>query len=152
MKAVIQRVSRAEVRVDGQTIGRIDRGLLVLLGIGRSDTDADSDWMIHKLLNLRIFPDDAEKMNRSVTDVAGGILVVSQFTLYGDARKGTRPSFSDAMPPAEAAAFYERFMAQLRAATALPVAEGKFAAMMDVELINDGPVTIILSSAQAVDS
>jgi len=102
--------------------------------------------MIKKLLALRIFPDEAEKMNRSVTDIGRGLLVVSQFTLYGDARKGTRPSFTDAMPPTEAEKFYNDFMAKLRAATPLKVAEGKFAAMMDVELVNDGPVTIILES------
>lgn len=147
MKAVVQRVSRACVRVAGQITGQIQRGILVLLGIGKHDTHADSDWMIKKLLALRIFPDEAKNMNLSVTDIAGGILVVSQFTLYGDARKGTRPSFSDAMPLAEAEKFYAEFMARLRAATALPVAEGKFAAMMDVELVNDGPVTIILESA-----
>jgi D-tyrosyl-tRNA(Tyr) deacylase len=144
MKAVIQRVTRAAVRVDRQTVGEIGRGLLVLLGIGKSDTAATTDWMINKLLSLRIFADDAGKMNRSVTDITGGILVVSQFTLYGDLQKGTRPSFSGAMPPAEAAKFYNDFMRNLRAATSLTVAEGRFAAMMDVELVNDGPVTIML--------
>jgi D-tyrosyl-tRNA(Tyr) deacylase len=118
----------------------------VLLGIGKDDTGADTDWMINKLLNLRIFPDAAGKMNRSATDIGGGILVVSQFTLYGDARKGTRPSFTDAMPPGDAEKFYRDFMTKLRAATNLPVAEGRFAAMMDVELLNDGPVTILLDS------
>lgn len=132
--------------MDGQVVGQIGRGLLVLLGIGKTDMDSDSDWMINKLLNLRIFPDDADKMTRSVTDIDGEILVVSQFTLYGDARKGTRPSFSDAMPPTEAERFYANLMASLRKATSLKVAEGKFAAMMDVELVNDGPVTIILDS------
>ncbi len=144
MKAVIQRVSRAAVRVDGQTVGEIGQGLLVLLGIGKSDTDATADWMINKLLSLRIFADDAGKMNRSVTDIAGGILVVSQFTLYGELEKGTRPSFSNAMPSDDALKFYDDFMRRLRAATTVPVAEGRFAAMMDVELVNDGPVTIIL--------
>ncbi len=146
MKAVVQRVARATVRVDGQTIGVIERGLLVLLGIGRTDTQTDAEWMIHKLLGLRIFPDEAGKMNRSVTDIGGGLLVVSQFTLYGELRKGFRPSFSDAMPAAEAEKLYAEFMTQLRAATSLPVAEGKFAAMMEVELVNDGPVTILLDS------
>jgi D-tyrosyl-tRNA(Tyr) deacylase len=146
MRTVVQRVSRAAARVDGETAGQIDRGLLVLIGIGKGDTGADADWMVNKLLNLRIFPDDADKMNRSVTDIGGGILVVSQFTLYGDTRKGTRPSFSDAMPPAEAERFYNEFMAKLKKATSLTVAEGKFAAIMDVELVNDGPVTIILDS------
>ena len=134
--------------MDGQTIAEIGRGLLVLLGIGKSDTDAEADWMINKLLSLRIFPDEAGKMNRSVADVAGALLIVSQFTLYGELRKGTRPSFSDAMPPVEAEAFYNRFMTKLRAATLLPVAEGKFAALMDVELVNDGPVTITLERCE----
>jgi len=151
MKAVVQRVSRASVRIDGQTIGEIERGLLVLLGIGKGDTTADTEWLIKKLLALRIFPDDAKNMNRSITDIGGGILVVSQFTLYGDMRKGTRPSFSEAMPPADAEQFYNDFMTKLRAATTLQVAEGKFAAMMDVELANDGPVTIILDSPESVE-
>ena len=144
MKAVVQRVVRAAVRVDGHTLGKIEHGLLVLLGLGKTDTPATADWMIDKLLKLRIFPDDAGKMNRSVTDIAGGLLIVSQFTLYGALEKGTRPSFSDAMPPAEAEPLYRDFMVKLRAATTLPVAEGQFAAMMEVELVNDGPVTIIL--------
>lgn len=147
MKAVVQRVSRAAVRVGGDTIGQIGRGLLVLLGIGRTDTPADADWMIHKLLHLRIFADENGKMNRSVTDIGGEILVVSQFTLYGDIRRGFRPSFTDAMPPAEAEKFYGEYMAKLRAATPLKVAEGKFAAMMNVELVNDGPVTILVERA-----
>jgi D-tyrosyl-tRNA(Tyr) deacylase len=146
MKAVVQRVSRAGVRIDGQTVGEIGRGLLVLLGVGKDDVATDTEWMIKKLLALRIFPDDAKNMNRSVTDIGGGILVVSQFTLYGDARKGTRPSFTDAMPPAGAEQFYNDFMTKLRAATPLTVAEGRFAATMDVELVNDGPVTIVLDS------
>jgi D-tyrosyl-tRNA(Tyr) deacylase len=146
MKAVVQRVSRASVRIDGQTVGEIGRGLLVLLGIGKDDAAADTEWMIKKLLALRIFPDDAKNMNRSVTDIGGGILVVSQFTLYGDARKGTRPSFTDAMPPADAERFYNDFVTKLGAATTLKVAEGRFAAMMDVELVNGGPVTIVLDS------
>jgi D-aminoacyl-tRNA deacylase len=146
MKAVVQRVSRACVRVDGQVVGEIGHGLLVLLGIGKMDTTRDAEWIINKLLALRVFPDDAKNMNRSVTDIGGGILVVSQFTLYGDVQRGTRPSFSDAMPPADAENFYNEFMAKLHAATSLTVAEGKFAAMMDVELVNDGPVTIILDS------
>jgi len=149
MRIVVQRVSRAAVRVDGQTVGEIGRGLLVLLGIGKADTEADADYIIGKILALRIFHDDDGKMNRSVTDIAGGVLVVSQFTLHGDVRKGTRPSFSDAMPPVDAEKFYNRFMEKLRAATTLQVAEGKFAAMMEVELVNDGPVTILLDSQRA---
>ncbi len=146
MRAVVQRVKRAAVRVDEMVIGQIDRGLLVLLGLGRGDTDADSEWMIRKLLGLRIFPDDQNKMNRSISDAGGWLLVVSQFTLYGDARNGFRPSFIEAMPPAEAETFYKRFMSQLRAATSLHVEEGQFAARMDVELVNDGPVTIWLDT------
>jgi D-tyrosyl-tRNA(Tyr) deacylase len=144
MKAVVQRVARASVRVHGETVGEIGRGLLVLLGIGKADSGRDADWMVEKLLKLRIFPDEAGKMNRSVTDIGGGILVVSQFTLYGELEKGTRPSFSGAMPPEQARKLYDDFMAKLRAATRLPVAEGKFAAMMEVELVNDGPVTMVL--------
>ncbi len=146
MRIVVQRVSRAAVRVEGQTVGDIGPGLLVLLGIGKQDTDADADYIIGKILSLRVFHDDEGKMNRSVTDMGGDVLVVSQFTLYGDVRKGTRPSFSDAMPPAGAEAFYHRFMEKLRGATPLKVAEGRFAAMMDVDLVNDGPVTILLDS------
>jgi len=149
VKALIQRVTRAAVRVDGQTVGEIGSGLLVLLGIGKSDTHAGSDWMINKLLSLRIFADADGKMNRSVTDTGGAILVVSQFTLYGALEKGTRPSFSDAMPPGDAATFYEEFMRRLRAATALRVEEGRFGAMMEVELVNDGPVTILVERASS---
>lgn len=146
MRIVVQRVSRAAVRVDGQTVGEIGRGLLVLLGIGQEDTDTDSDYIIGKILSLRIFHDDEGKMNRSVMDIGGGVLVVSQFTLLGDVRKGTRPSFSDAMPPADAEKLYGRFMEKLCAATPLKVAKGRFAAMMEVDLVNDGPVTILLDS------
>ncbi len=146
MKAVIQRVTHATVSVNSQIIGEIDRGLLVLLGIGKTDTPDTSNWLINKLLALRIFPDDTGKMNRSVTDIAGELLIVSQFTLYGVLEKGTRPSFSGAMPPADAESLYCDFMARLRAATNLTIAEGRFAAMMNIELINDGPVTIILET------
>jgi len=146
MRAVVQRVNRAAVRVEGRTIGEIDRGILVLLGIGRGDTEVTTDRMIKKLLGLRIFPDEQDRMNRSVTDINGGILIVSQFTLYGDVRKGFRPGFTDAMPPTEAETFYRQFMTKLHTATSLRVQEGQFAAMMDVELVNDGPVTILLES------
>ena len=146
MKAVVQRVSRASVKIDHQIVGEIGPGLLALVGVGKDDAAVDADWMVKKLLALRIFPDDAKNMNRSVTDITGGLLIVSQFTLYGDTRKGTRPSFTDAMPPADAERFYHEFMAKLRAATSLKIAEGRFAAMMDVELVNDGPVTILLDS------
>ncbi|MCX7916341.1 MAG: D-aminoacyl-tRNA deacylase [Verrucomicrobiae bacterium] len=146
MRALIQRVSRAAVHVDGRVMGQIGRGLLVFLGIGQQDTEQDADWLIQKILTLRIFPDEAGKMNRSVSDVGGGVLVVSQFTLYGELEKGTRPSFSTAMPPEPARKFYDQFMTKLRAATTLPVAEGVFGAMMQVELVNDGPVTIWLDT------
>jgi D-tyrosyl-tRNA(Tyr) deacylase len=149
VKTVVQRVTRATVRVEGQIVGAIGPGLLVLLGIGKTDTVAEADWMISKLLALRIFPDETGKMNRSVTDIAGSLLIVSQFTLYGVLEKGTRPSFSDAMPPSDAEKLYGEFMKKLRAATKLRVAEGRFAAMMDVELVNDGPVTIILDKHHA---
>lgn len=146
MKTVIQRVSNASVAVDGKIVGSIECGLLVLLGLHRDDNATDADWMIQKILALRIFEDADGKMNRSVTDIGGGILVVSQFTLLGDTKKGTRPSFSDAMPPELAKTAYEDFMKKLRAATSLRVESGQFAAMMQVALVNDGPVTILLDS------
>ncbi len=145
MRAVVQRVSEASVAVGGQTLGRIGRGLLVLLGVGRADTEADLDWMVEKVANLRVFPDEAQKMNRSVLDESRSILVVSQFTLYGDARKGHRPSFTDACEPAEAKRLYELFCAKART-TGLQVETGEFAADMKVALVNDGPVTLILDS------
>ena len=170
MRAVVQRVSRAAVweqvscgspdQTGGATgsespqrplLSQIGLGLLVLLAIGKTDTEADADWMINKLLNLRIFRDENNKMNLSVTDIRGEILVVSQFTLFGDVRRGFRPSFTEAMPPADAEKFYRNFMAKLRQATQLKIAEGRFAAMMDVELVNDGPVTIILESHAQAD-
>jgi D-tyrosyl-tRNA(Tyr) deacylase len=146
MRAVVQRVSRASVRVDEKIVGEIGEGLLVLLGIGKNDTETDADWMIEKLLALRIFEDDAGKMNRSVAEISGELLVVPQFTLFGDVQKGTRPSFSDAMEPKSAKIFYENFVARLKNSTKLRVESGVFAAMMDVELVNDGPVTILLDS------
>ena len=145
MRAVVQRVSRAEVRVGGEVTGRIGRGLLVLLGAGDDDVEADVGYMVDKIVGLRIFPDDAGNMNRSLTDVGGGLLVVSQFTLYGDARKGRRPSFVKAMAPGPAEALYDRFVAAARA-TGVPVETGRLRAMMDVELVNDGPVTLLLDS------
>jgi len=148
MRAVVQRVSRAQVAVDGEIVGEVGPGLLVLLGVTHADTEPDADYLADKIVGLRVFEDENGKMNLDVASIGGGILVVSQFTLYGDTRKGTRPSFTDAMPPGEAEAFYNAFMKRLRGATALVVAEGKFAAMMDVELVNDGPVTILLDSAR----
>ena len=146
MRAVIQRVRRAAVVVAGETVGAVDTGWLVLLGVGPADTPAEAAWLADKVANLRAFEDDAGKMNRSVLDIAGGVLVVSQFTLYGDTRKGRRPSFTGAAPPALAEALYERFAAELRA-VGLPVATGRFGADMQVELVNDGPVTFVLDTA-----
>jgi D-aminoacyl-tRNA deacylase len=144
MRAVVQRVSRAEVRVDGAAVGAIGRGLLVLVGVAHGDGDADGAWLAKKLPALRIFPDDAGKMNRSVVDIGGAILVVSQFTLCADVTKGTRPSFVAAMEPEEAERRVQLLVAAL--AAAVPVQTGRFRADMQVELINDGPVTIWLDS------
>lgn len=146
MRALIQRVARAAVTVEGRVVGQIGQGLLVFVGMGRQDTERDAEWLIQKILALRIFADADGKMNRSVTDVGGGVLVVSQFTLYGELEKGTRPSFSRAMPPEQARELYERFVARLRAVATVPVAEGVFGAMMQVELVNDGPVTLWLDT------
>jgi D-tyrosyl-tRNA(Tyr) deacylase len=143
MRIVLQRVSRAKVTVDGRVAGEIGRGLLLLAGFTDGDGEDALAWMVRKIVQLRIFPDDEGKMNRSVEDADGAILVVSQFTLYGDARKGNRPSFIGAARPEMAIPLYERFVALLRE-TGRPVATGEFGAMMDVELVNDGPVTLIL--------
>jgi D-tyrosyl-tRNA(Tyr) deacylase len=143
MRALIQRVSRAEVRVDGAVVGKIDRGILALVGFTAADVPDAVDWMADKVCDLRIFADDEGKMNRSVSEANGGVLVVSQFTLYGDAHTGRRPSFIAAARPEVAEPLYERFAARVRA-RGLPVATGRFGAMMDVELVNDGPVTLWL--------
>jgi D-tyrosyl-tRNA(Tyr) deacylase len=145
MRAVIQRVSRGEVRVDGASVGAVGRGLLVLLGVARGDEEADARALADKVAALRIFEDEGGKMNLALAEVGGGVLVVSQFTLLGDARKGNRPGFTDAAPPALGQALYERFCALLRE-KGLPVATGVFRATMAVELVNDGPVTILLDS------
>ncbi len=145
MRAVVQRVSRGEVRVDGATVGAVGRGLVVLLGVARGDVEADARALAGKVAGLRVFEDAAGKMNLALADVGGGVLVVSQFTLLGDARKGNRPSFIDAAPPEEGNALYERFCALLRG-KGLPVETGTFRATMEVELVNDGPVTILLDS------
>lgn len=142
MRALVQRVSRAEVRVDGRVTGRIGRGLLVLVGFTHSDGEEQLTWMTDKIVGLRIFGDAEQKMNLAVTDVSGAVLVVSQFTLYGNAEKGRRPSFIDAARPEQAIPLYERFVAQLR--QRVPTETGEFGAMMDVELVNDGPVTLWL--------
>jgi len=143
MKAVIQRVRRAGVTVEGEGVGRIDRGLLVLVGVASGDTDATARALAGKIARLRIFGDEAGKMNRSVRDVGGGVLAVSQFTLLADTRKGNRPSFARAAPPEEAERLYEVFCAAL-AMEGLAVEKGVFGAMMDVALVNDGPVTIVM--------
>ena len=145
MRAVLQRVSRARVVVGEEVTGAIGPGLLVLLGVAPDDAEADARWLADKVVNLRIFPDDTDKMNRSVADAGGGVLVVSQFTLYGDCRKGRRPSFVEAAPPEIAVPLYEAFVAAVRA-QGVPTATGRFGAMMQVELVNDGPVTLILDS------
>ena len=145
MRCVVQRVKRAAVRVNGEIVGEIPAGLLILLGVGAGDQDADLTWMVDKLSGLRIFEDGQGKMNRSVLDSSGEILLVSQFTLYGDCRSGKRPSFSAAAPPERAREFYERAAEGLRG-KGLQVATGIFQAEMEVELVNDGPVTILLDS------
>jgi D-tyrosyl-tRNA(Tyr) deacylase len=146
MRAVVQRCRRAQVTVDGQVVGAIDQGLVVLLGAGKGDGDADLAYMVDKIVGLRIFADDDGKMNRSVVDVGGGVLLISQFTLYGDTRKGRRPAFIDAMEPGPAEELYDRAVAAVRAAGVARVASGVFRADMQVELVNDGPVTILLDS------
>lgn len=146
MRAVVQRVSRADVTVEGKVIGAVGPGLMVLLGVGSGDSEADSDYIAEKIAGLRIFPDAEEKMNRSVLDVGGGVLVVSQFTLYGDVSKGKRPSFIDAARPEQAKALYERCVERLRALGVKDVATGEFQATMDVSLVNKGPVTILIES------
>ena len=145
MQSVVQRVARAAVRVDRQLVGEVGQGLLVLLGVAEGDSDDDARWMADKLAQLRIFEDEGGKMNRSVQEVGGGVLLVSQFTLLGDTRKGNRPSFVGAAPPEAANALYESVAALLRA-RGLPVAQGVFRAHMEVESVNDGPVTLLLDS------
>ena len=143
---MVQRVSRGQVTVDGAVTGEIGAGLVVLLGVAKDDTKSDADWLVDKVANLRIFEDDAGKMNRSVLDLdGGGLLVISQFTLYGDARKGRRPSFDQAAPAAEAKALYEYFV-ERAAATGLRIGTGVFQATMSVALVNEGPVTLIVET------
>lgn len=145
MRVVLQRVNNATVRVGGDEIAHIGRGLLALVGISRVDTRRDLEWMARKVVELRIFDDHEGKLNLSLQDIGGEILLVSQFTLYGDCRKGRRPSYSDAAPPAEAEKLYEEFVSIVRGL--LPeVKSGKFQSMMDVELVNEGPVTLLLDS------
>ncbi len=148
MRAVLQRAERAAVRVDGAVIGQIEVGWVVLLGVATGDLDADADRLADKVVGLRAFNDDAGKMNRSVVDVGGSVLVVSQFTLLGDCRAGRRPSFIEAAEPGEAERLYLRFVKQIEG-QGVPVATGKFRADMRVELVNDGPVTLLLDSRKA---
>jgi len=143
VKAVVQRVTKAKVSVDNRTVGAIQSGLVVLLGIGNDDGEAEAQWMARKIANLRIFADGEGKFNRSLLDVRGEVLLVSQFTLYGDARKGRRPSFTEAAPPQAAERLVDR-VAELLGENGVPVACGQFRAYMQVEIHNDGPVTIIL--------
>ncbi len=145
MRAVVQRVSRAKVTVDDETTGEIKKGLLVLLGVSVRDSEKDAVYLVEKILNLRIFEDAEEKMNLSLLDIKGELLVVSQFTLFGDVTRGRRPSFIDAAPPERANHLYESFVAEA-ARHVSKVQTGRFQAMMDVELVNDGPVTILLDS------
>ena len=145
MRAVVQRVSQAQVAVDQQVCGAIRQGLLVLLGVHRNDSDKDLLWMVDKIQHLRIFEDEQGLMNRSLTDIHGQLLVVSQFTLFGDCRKGRRPSWNEAAPPALAKELYDRFLELCRQRD-IPTEAGVFQAMMDVSLTNDGPVTILLDS------
>ena len=143
MRVLVQRVSRAEVRVGDRVVGRIGRGLALLVGFAHSDGGAELQWMTDKIVGLRIFPDESDKMNRSVADIGGSLLLVSQFTLYGDAVKGRRPSFVDAATPDVAIVLYEKFIASLRQ-SGIPIETGEFGASMEVELTNDGPVTLWL--------
>ena len=145
MRAVVQRVQRATVEVAGQVVSKIDQGLLVFLGVGDGDTPQDSSYLAKKIAYLRIFPDEAGKMNLNVQEAGGSILAVSQFTLYGDCRRGRRPSFRSAAPPDTADGLYQKFVEELRL-EGLKVATGVFQAQMEVSLVNDGPVTMLLSS------
>ena len=147
MRAVIQRVRRARVQVDGQTTGEIGQGLLILLGVGQGDTPREADFLLDKIINLRIFEDDGGKMNLSLLETGGQLMVISQFTLYADCRKGRRPSFTDAAPPGEAQKLYDYFVDTARK-RGLQVATGIFQALMEVELVNFGPVTILLDSSK----
>ena len=147
MKAVIQRVSKAEVRIDGQTVGKIGRGYVILLGVAKGDGEKDMEWIVDKICKLRVFPNDEGKFDRSLLDVQGQVLVVSQFTLFGDCRKGRRPGFDAAAPPTLAEELYLKTIEAFKQ-KGVHTESGRFAAMMDVDLINDGPVTLILDSPQ----
>ena len=147
MRAVIQRVKQASVAVDDQLVGSINKGLLLFLGIHRQDGEKELTWMVDKVINLRIFEDSDRKMNLSLNDIGGEILIVSQFTLYGDCRKGRRPGYSEAAAPEQAQELYEKFIETVQQ-KGLITASGTFQAMMDVTLVNDGPVTLLIDSAK----
>jgi D-tyrosyl-tRNA(Tyr) deacylase len=146
MRAIVQRVSSASVTIAGQVNGQIGPGLLVLLGIAQDDTSKDGEWLVQKIAKLRIFPDDSGQMNRSVLEIGGGVLVVSQFTLFASTRKGARPSFNAAAAPQAAEALYNGFLQQLESVLGRPVPTGRFAALMQVALVNDGPVTLLIDT------
>ncbi|KLO23433.1 D-tyrosyl-tRNA(Tyr) deacylase [Marinitoga sp. 1197] len=146
MRAVVQRVKKAHVDVEGETVGKIDKGILVLLGVGQNDDEKDIEWLADKILNLRIFEDNEGKMNLSLLDIKGEILIVSQFTLYGDCRKGRRPSYSSAAKPDKGKEYYEKFIEFIEKKYKINVEKGIFQAEMEVNLINDGPVTLLLDS------
>ncbi len=149
MRVVVQRVTEARVRVEGDVIGEIGLGLLLLISAGEGDTLADVDWIVNKILNLRVFPDEQDRMNRSLLDVGGELLAVSQFTLHGDCRKGHRPSFVKALVPDAARNLFDAAVERLRNGGMVRVATGRFGASMAVELVNDGPVTLLLDSKKA---
>lgn len=148
MRLVIQRVSEASVTIEEEVCGAIDSGLVILLGIGRDDAREDAVWLAKKICQMRIFPDDDDLMNRSLLDTGGGALVISQFTLHARTKKGTRPSFDKAAKPDQAVPLYEAFIEELETLLGRPVARGEFGAMMQIALVNDGPVTIVLDSRQ----
>ena len=146
MRAVIQRVSRASVTVEGAVVGEVGRGLLVLVGVAIDDTSDDIEWLAGKIAGQKLFPDEGGRMNLSIAEIAGSVLVVSQFTLLASTRKGTKPSWHRAAPPEVAVPLYEEFVRAMEAVLGRPVATGEFGAMMEVELVNDGPVTLVLDS------
>ena len=148
MRVVLQRVSSASVTIDGRVTGKIDRGLVVLVGIEGADTPADGEWLAQKIAKLRIFADDVGQMNLSLADINGGILLISQFTLHASTQKGARPSFNKAARPEHARPLYEQFVAQLSSVPGRQVRTGEFGAMMQVALVNDGPVTLVIDSKQ----
>ncbi|MGQ9623077.1 MAG: D-aminoacyl-tRNA deacylase [Candidatus Caldatribacteriaceae bacterium] len=149
MRAVVQRVKKASVKVNGKIVGSINQGLLVFLGVGKEDNERDLEFMVRKISHLRVFEDSTGKMNLSVRDVGGAVLCVSQFTLYGDCRRGLRPSFDEAALPDQAQYYYEAFLGHLKK-EGIPVESGVFGAFMEVELLNDGPVTILLDSREGI--